>query len=215
MIGATALEKVTTSRPVGRPRCKETQQQLLNAAADLLETQPYRDISVERIAAQAGVGKQTIYRWYDSKADLMLDAFLARYAQVLPAPMLSGDPLANLRQYLHQLVATLPTPTIEGGYRALFAEAQFDRNFRERFAEVVLKRRRDMCRAHVIAAIHKQQLPADTDPELVVSALLSPILMRFLTTVTPPDQGFADRILDLVLKGLGTAPAAPALLETA
>src|ERR1700743_3311623 len=73
-----------TARPVGRPRCMETHKAILCAAADLLESTCYRDISVERIAASAGVGKQTIYRWYDSKADLLLDAFLTRYTEALP-----------------------------------------------------------------------------------------------------------------------------------
>src|ERR1043165_8558435 len=110
MAGNALTMKEPAGRPVGRPRCMETQQTTLAAAADLLESQPYRDISVERIAAQAGVGKQTIYRWYDSKADLMLDAFLARYAEIMPPAMLSGDPLGNLRDYLHHLVEVLPTP---------------------------------------------------------------------------------------------------------
>src|SRR5438128_1968626 len=183
MAGNALTMKEPAGRPVGRPRCMETQQTILAAAADLLESQPYRDISVERIAAQAGVGKQTIYRWYDNKAELMLDAFLARYAETMPPAMLSGDPIANLRDYLHHLVESLPGSAIEGGYRALFAEAQFDRNFRERFAEIILRRRRDLVRAFVIAAMHKKLLRADIEPDLLVTAILSPILLEFLSTV--------------------------------
>ena len=121
--------------------------------------------------------------------------------------MLSGDPIANLRDYLHHLVETLPTRTVEGGYRALFAEAQFDRNFRERLAEIVLRRRRDLVRGLVIAAIHKKQLRADLDPDVVVSAILSPILLQFLSTTTLPDKTFADKVLDMVLAGIGARPA--------
>ena len=210
MAGNALTMKEPAGRPVGRPRCMETQQTILAAAADLLESQPYRDISVERIAAQAGVGKQTIYRWYDSKADLMLDAFLARYAEIMPPAMLSGDPLANLRDYLHHLVEVLPSHTIEGGYRALYAEAQFDRNFRERFAEIVLRRRRDLVRAFIIAAVHKKQLRADIDPDILVGAILSPILMKFFATVELPDKAFADKVLDLVLRGAATKQNEPA-----
>ena len=206
MAGNALIVKEPGARPVGRPRCMETQQAILAAAADLLESQPYRDISVERIAAQAGVGKQTIYRWYDSKADLMLDAFLARYAEIMPPAMLSGDPLANLRDYLHHLVEVLPTHSIEGGYRALFAEAQFDRNFRERFAEIVLKRRRDLVRAFIISAVHKKQIRADVDPDTVVSCILTPLLMKFLGTAELPDKAFADEVFDLVLKGAAPTP---------
>ena len=209
MAGNALIVKESAARPVGRPRCMETHQAILAAAADLLESQPYRDISVERIAAEAGVGKQTIYRWYDSKADLMLDAFLARYAEIMPPAMLSGDPIANLRDYLHHLVEVLPSHSIEGGYRALFAEAQFDRNFRERFAEIVLKRRRDLVRAFIIAAVHKRQLRADIDPDTLVSAILAPILMKFLATVEVPDTAYADKVLDLVLRGASVKLSEP------
>jgi len=209
MAGNAMIVKEAGCRPVGRPRCMETQQAILAAAADLLESQPYRDISVERIAAEAGVGKQTIYRWYDSKADLILDAFMARYAEILPPAMLSGDPIANLRDYLHHLVEALPSHEIEGGYRALFAEAQFDRNFRERFAEIVLKRRRDLVRAFVIAAVHKRQLRADIDPDILVNAILAPILMKFLATVEIPDAAYADKVLDLVLRGASVKLSEP------
>jgi len=207
MAGNALTVKEGGLRPVGRPRCMETQAAILAAAADLLESQPYRDISVERIAAQAGVGKQTIYRWYDNKAELMLDAFLARYAETMPPAMLSGDPIANLRDYLHHLVESLPGSAIEGGYRALFAEAQFDRNFRERFAEIILRRRRDLVRAFVIAAMHKKLLRADIEPDLLVTAILSPILLEFLSTVNLPDKAFADKVLDLALKGASAWPA--------
>ena len=210
MAGNALIVKEPGGRPVGRPRCMETHQAILAAAADLLESQPSRDISVERIAAEAGVGKQTIYRWYDSKADLILDAFMARYAEILPPAMLSGDPIASLRDYLHHLVEALPSHAVEGGYRALFAEAQFDRNFRERYAEILLRRRRDLIRAIIIAAVHKKQLRADIDPDVMVSAILSPILIRFLTTVEVPDTAYADKVLDLVLRGAGAPVSEPA-----
>jgi AcrR family transcriptional regulator len=190
------------ARPVGRPRCMETHKAILSAAADLLEHTPYRDISVERIAASAGVGKQTIYRWYDSKADLLLDAFLTRYTEAMPPVVVGGEPLANFRAYLHHLAIYLPSPVMEGAYRALFAEAQFERTFRQRFSEIVLKRRQDIARAFVISAIHKKQIREDVDPDLIVDMILTPILFKFLSTVSPPDQSYVDRVMDTVLAGV-------------
>ena len=88
-------------------RSEHARQAVLEAADDLLVEKGFAGVTIEGIAASAGVAKQTIYRWYDSKADLMLDAFLARYAEIMPPAMLSGDPLANLRDYLHHLVEVL------------------------------------------------------------------------------------------------------------
>ncbi len=196
------------ARPVGRPRCMETHKAILHAAADLLEHTSYRDISVERIAASAGVGKQTIYRWYDSKADLLLDAFLTRYTEAMPPVVVGGEPLVNFRAFLHRLAAYLPNPVMEGAYRALFAEAQFERSFRQRFSEIVLKRRRDIARAFVISAVHKGQIRADVDPDLIVDMVLSPIIFRFLSTVTPLDQAYVDKVMDTVLAGVAVKDAA-------
>src|SRR6201999_1708767 len=102
-----------TARPVGRPRCMETHKAILCAAADLLESTCYRDISVERIAASAGVGKQTIYRWDDSKADLLLGAFLTRYTEALPPVVVGAEPLVNFRAFMHRLAVYLPSPVME------------------------------------------------------------------------------------------------------
>jgi len=177
----------------------ETHRAILDAAMHVLEQGHYRDVSVERIATSAGVGKQTIYRWYDSKADLLLDAFLARYTEGVPPVVAGGEPLDNFRDYLHRLVAFLPSPAMERGYRALFAEAQFERTFRQRVGEFVLKRRRDFARGFIIAAIHKGQIREDADADLVVDMILSPIMFKFLATVTPPDHAFVDSVFDTVM----------------
>ena len=83
----------------------------------------------------------------------------------------------------------------------MFAEAQFDRNFRERFAEIALKRRRDLVRGFIISAVHKKLLRADVNPDVVADAILSPLLMKFLATVELPDRAYADKVLDLALRG--------------
>lgn len=203
------------ARPVGRPRCMETHKAILHAAAELLERAPYRDISVERIAALAGVGKQTIYRWYDSKADLLLDAYLARCTEVLPPMVAGGEPMVNFRNYVRRLAEYLSDPMMEGASRALLAEAQFERPFRERFSEIVMKRRQEIARAFVISAMHKKQIRDDVDPDTVLDLIMSPIFQRFHTTVTPPDVAYVDKIFDMVLAGLAirNEPAAKVAAE--
>ena len=205
MAGNSTFAKEPAPRPVGRPRRMEAQQVILAAAADLLESQPYRDISVERVAAQAGVGKQTLYRWYENKAELMLDAFLARHAQAMPPAPAGNDALADLRHYLHEVVAVLAHPPVAGGYRALFAEAQFSRKFRERFGEIVLKRPREVARSLVLAALEQGALRPGADPDVLVDAVFAPVLMRFFGTVDLSGEVDADRIVDLVLRGARAA----------
>ena len=66
------------TRPPGRPRSETTRQAVLEAASLLLDNEAYRSISIERIASDAKVGKQSIYRWWDGKADVLLEAFTGR-----------------------------------------------------------------------------------------------------------------------------------------
>ncbi len=196
------------ARSAGRPRNLETHKAILAAAADLLENGHYRDVSVERIASLAGVGKQTIYRWYDTKADLLLDAFLSRYTEALPPMVMGGEPLANFRNYLHNLVVIFPSPAMDKAYRALFAEAQFERAFRQRVGEFVLKRRRDFARGFILSAMHKGHIDEHADPDLVVDMILSPIMFKLLATVTPPDHAFVDTVFDTVLAAVAAKKAA-------
>lgn len=190
-------------KPVGRPRCLETQRAILMAAADLLETERYRDITIERIAAVAGVGKQTIYRWYDTKADLMLEAYVTRVSEAV-RPAETGDPLADLRAYVRSLVAFLPSPTVRGAYRALIAEAQFDDGFRARFRVVVLERRRAGALALIGAAMAAGQLRADSNADILLDLIFAPLFWRFATSTELPDLAYADAVFEAVL-----ASAAP------
>src|SRR3954447_5915107 len=80
-------------RPVGRKRSEEARVAILDAVLSLLREHAYADVSCETIAAQAGVGKQTIYRWWSNKADMVLDA-LREHARAVTAPetgSLEGD----------------------------------------------------------------------------------------------------------------------------
>ena len=63
------------SQPDERRRCQRARQAVLTALADLLTEQPLSAISIEAIAKRAGVGKQTIYRWYPDRASLFIDLY--------------------------------------------------------------------------------------------------------------------------------------------
>src|SRR3954471_7262811 len=70
----------------GRRRSNKSHKAILQAALDLLEQDGYRALTIEAIAARAGVGKQTIYRWWPSKAAVVLEAFTVNAATQIPQP---------------------------------------------------------------------------------------------------------------------------------
>src|ERR1700733_11955746 len=87
-------------------RSEEARVAVLEAADDLLVERGFAQLTIEGIAARAGVAKQTIYRWWPSKTDVLLDAFLADAAEELTPPD-TGDLAADLRLHLGALAEFL------------------------------------------------------------------------------------------------------------
>ena len=95
-------EKRTKQHSGGRPRNEESKNAILNATVDLLEESGYSNLTIEAIAAHAGVGKSTIYRWWPNKSYLVFDAFLMStetHLYFLEKVSLRE----NFRQHLHYL----------------------------------------------------------------------------------------------------------------
>jgi len=78
--------RTQSKQAIGRPRSLESEQAVLAAAWKLLQEGSVRKLSIEAIAREAGVGKTTIYRWWPSKAAVVVDAFLAQVEACLPFP---------------------------------------------------------------------------------------------------------------------------------
>src|SRR5215204_2853352 len=108
-------------------RNQRSRRAILRATADLLGEVGYTKLAVEAIAARAGVGKQTIYRWWPDKGAVVLDAYVAlvQADQELTFPD-TGDLEADLRLVLRSTVDSLADPAFEGRYRALLTAIQDD-----------------------------------------------------------------------------------------
>ena len=82
----TVLASRATPRRAGRPRSETTRRNILQATAHLLERGTVQSLTIEAIAREAGVGKATIYRWWDSKALVVIDAFIEHHIVRTPMP---------------------------------------------------------------------------------------------------------------------------------
>src|SRR5215217_1034955 len=111
-------------------RNQRSRQAILSATADLLGQVGYTKLTIEAIAARAGVGKQTIYRWWPDKGALVLDAYLALVGadQDLTFPD-SGDLEADLRLALGSTVDSLADPVFEQRYRWLLRTGPISREY--------------------------------------------------------------------------------------
>jgi AcrR family transcriptional regulator len=195
-------------RAPGRPRSDASRQTILDAAIDLMRTQAYRDITVEGIAAAAKVGKQTIYRWWPSKADLVLEAYTERSLYKLPPDLPSGDVFADLEADLVRYFSLLRHEVVTKGVRSLVAEAQLDDGFRRKFYEAVWKRRCEAVHAILRRGVADGQIRSDVEIEAVAHLIHGASWYRMLSGTTRPfDAGYARTIVSLLKDGLASVPA--------
>ena len=170
------------ARSPGRPRSAATRTAILDTATALLEKESFSRISIERIAAEAKVGKQSIYRWWDSKADMLLEAYVERALKRLPAVRKSGDAFRDLEQLLKSFFANVRNPAVGKTIRTFIAEAQHDPEFRVKFHDVFVSTRRDMLRKAIVAGIESGAFRPDLAVEIVIDLIYGAFWHRLLSS---------------------------------
>jgi len=196
-----AASGTATHRGNRHGRSEHARLSVLQAADDLLVERGYAQLTIEGIAARAGVAKQTIYRWWSSKTDVLMDAFVEDAAEDLQPPD-TGDLRRDLRAHLRQLAGFLADSDAGAVFRALAGEAQHDADLAERLREEHLNHQRARDRLPLQRAIERGQLSRRTDVDLAVDQLVGPIYYRVLVTGQPVPESFTDALVDTVLAGL-------------
>jgi AcrR family transcriptional regulator len=172
---------------------------VLHAADDLLVEHGYAACTIEAIAAAAGVAKQTVYRWWPSKTDILFDAFLEDAAQELPPAPDTGDAERDLRRHLARLAAFVSKTHAGAVFRALAGVAQHDPEVAARLRRDFLKPQRERDRAPVLRAAEAGLLPAGVDVDVVLDQLVAPVYHRLLVTGERITRGYTDRLVSAVL----------------
>lgn len=191
------------TRSPGRPRSAATRSAILDTATALLEKESFSRISIERIAAEAKVGKQSIYRWWDSKADVLLEASAERALKRLPTAGDTGDAFRDLEQLLQSFFANVRDASIGKAIRTFIAEAQHDPEFRGKFHRVFVTTRRDMLRQSIVGGIASGTFRADLDVEVAIDLIYGAFWHRLLSgELETLDDRFAAAIVALLRPAL-------------
>jgi AcrR family transcriptional regulator len=173
---------------------------VLEAADDLLVERGFAGVTIEGIAAKAGVAKQTIYRWWGSKTDILFDALIQDAAEFFTVPD-TGDLGADLRARLRQL-ATFLTRTDAGAVvRALAGQAQHEPAVAARFEAEFMTSQRDLDRQPFLHAIERGELLPAGDIELAIDQLAGPVYYRVLITRQSVPPAFTDALVARCLAG--------------
>jgi AcrR family transcriptional regulator len=179
-------------------RSEEARIAVMEAADDLLVERGFAGVTIEGIAARAQVAKQTIYRWWASKTDILFDALVADADEHFTPPD-RGDLGSDLRDHLRQLAVFLTDTDAGAVWRALAGQAQHDPAVAARFHAEFTTPQRDRDRAPFIRAQRRGELPATADIDLAVDQLVGPVYYRVLITGQPLPPAFTDALVSQYL----------------
>ena len=181
---------------------RATRGRILAAAADLLKSEGYTALTMERVAARSGVAKTTLYRHWTTKAQLCMDLYLEEAGRELEDPD-TGSVAEDLKRLVSDVVR-LQTKTVAGpAFAGLIAEAQINPGSRDAFLAEFAERRRGLTRRVLRRAVKRGEIRADADIDLVIDLIGGATTFRLLQGHAPLNRKFAGALVDLVLAGAG------------
>lgn len=187
-------------RPPGRPRSEESRQAILQSTLKLLKKTGFPQLSIEAIAADADVGKATVYRWWPTKAALVADAFSASADKELRFPN-TGSVRKDMSLQMRHVIRVFRSQRGKV-VAALLGGGQSDPELIAAFRERFLWPRRQQAYQTLQRGIDRGELPVGIDMDLTLDSLYGPIYMRFLIRHDELNEGFADALCGLVLHGV-------------
>ena len=187
--------------PASRPRRQtKTKDLILSTAGRILSRDGYARLTMERVAAESGVAKTTLYRRWPTKAALCMALYLDVAGRELHDPD-TGNVASDLK-HIANTVVRLHTRTVAGpAFLGLIAEAQVNPGSRDAFLAEFADRRRAMTRLVLRRAIERRELGPDTDIDLVIDALGGAVTFRLLQGHAPLTKQFTDALVTLLLSG--------------
>ncbi|MER5635103.1 TetR/AcrR family transcriptional regulator [Streptomyces nitrosporeus] len=201
----------TTRR--GRPRSAAADQAILEATRSLLGSGGYAGVSMEAVAAEAGVGKPTVYRRWASKAALVADAVLTSEAfgawEQPEEPAGSGDVGHDVKAWLRAHAERMTAP---GQIPLVLALAAAAAESPGGAGEPLYRRltgpRHRALVARLEAGVAAGQLRAGRDLDAVADALIGALLYQLLTGNAAASAARAEDLVETVLEGFRPAPLA-------
>jgi AcrR family transcriptional regulator len=184
----------------GRRRSRASRDAILAATDAVLEEVGFAKLSIEAVAARAGVGKATIYRWWSSKGTLAMEAFLGAVAPTIGFPA-TASARSDIMVQIHK-VAKAYRGRAGRIVREMIGLGQFDPETMGAFVEGYLQPRRSAAKTVLQRGVDNGEFRQDTDLEIVVDALYGPIFHRLLTAHAAIDDKFITAHVALILDSI-------------
>lgn len=197
----TVVSSPTVNRAAGRPRDPVVDEVILRTAIEMLLERGYDELSVERVAAAAGVGKTTIYRRFPTKRDLVVAA-VSSVAESIEPPLDTGDTRADLIAFVR---ATFGAGTHAGLMFAIVGTAlvkeRQDPALLLLIREQVLRPRVRLAVGILCRGVERGEIRPDADLELTAQSIAGALVARHVGGYGSEDDGL-ERIIEVALRGI-------------
>jgi AcrR family transcriptional regulator len=184
----------STRRPVGRPRSETARRAILDAALELAGEQ---QLTMEAIGRRAGVSKETLYRWWRSKSEVLLEALAERGERQIPVPD-TGDFEKDLRTFMRATARALD-PTTRRVLRTLAAGAAADPAFADEVRERFISRRRAALSEVLDHAVERGELTRE-QAATALDFVFGSLWYRLVFGVGALNQRWADSVTDGIVR---------------
>ncbi|KIL39867.1 hypothetical protein SD70_17565 [Gordoniibacillus kamchatkensis] len=185
----------------GRPRSRKALEAVMTATLNLLKTTSYNQLTMERIAKEAGVGKPTLYRWWSGVPFIVMEALMLQAESEIGSPD-TGQLISDVHQYLKQTFRSLTEGTGET-VRSLMAEAQLNPDFAGVFRETFISSRRQTLIRILERGVQRGELPQNADLELIADLCYGPMWYRLLNRHAALDETFAASLVSYLFDSDG------------
>ena len=191
---ATAVTVV--ARGPGRPRSEKARKAVIRSTLALLKRTGFHELSVEAVAAHAGVGKATVYRWWSNKGELVIDAFVSAVEKELRFPS-AGPVLQSIHVQMRRWAVIFRSP-LGQIVAAVIGAGQSEPEILEAFRSHWVEPRRVEARRLLGQAITIGEIRADLDPDTVLDLLYGPLYIRLLLKHAALNEEFVDTVFEIV-----------------
>jgi AcrR family transcriptional regulator len=188
--------------PLGRPRSDAavSHTAIMDAVSSLLEEKSARDLTMDAVARRAGVGKPTLYKWWPSKAALIMAMFHERFNSILETPGTATAEEALRTRVKH--LAVQCNGLFGKVVADLIAEGQGDPSILKALNESHIRPRRASAVADIKRGIASGEFVAATDAELLLDAIVAPLYLRLLLRHPAVTQEYGNQLIDQALLGI-------------
>ena len=191
-----ATAAVVAVRSPGRPRSEKARKAVIRSTLSLLNRTGFHELSVEAVAAHAGVGKATVYRWWANKGELVIDAFVSAVEKELRFPS-AGPVLQSIHVQMRRWAVIFRSP-LGQIVAAVIGAGQSEPEILEAFRSHWVEPRRVEARRLLGQAIKNGEIRADLDPDTILDLLYGPLYIRLLLKHAPLNEEFVDTVFEAV-----------------